>query len=127
MLGLGLASSHAPAMFCPPEAWPIVYDAIPDYMKDSQPHTAKLETPDVIRAQIARTDKAFEVLRDELARFEPDAIVFIGAAQGLQAHAWARRGAASTTWPRTMPRSASAWRSGRGTRRNRVLDPKDGR
>ena len=49
MLGLGLASSHAPALFCPAEAWPTVYDAIPDYMKDSQPHTAKLETPEVIR------------------------------------------------------------------------------
>ncbi len=63
MLGLGLASSHDPAIFCPPEAWPIVYDAIPDYMKDSQPHTARLETPEVIRAQLARTDKAFEALR----------------------------------------------------------------
>ncbi len=30
MLGLGLASSHAPALFCPAEAWPTVYDAIPD-------------------------------------------------------------------------------------------------
>ena len=82
MLGLGLASSHAPAMFCPAKAWPVVYDAIPDYMKDSQPHTAKLESPEVIRSQLARTDKAFEVLRDEITRFKPDAIVFVGDDQG---------------------------------------------
>ncbi len=82
MLGLGLASSHAPALFCPAEAWPTVYDAIPDYMKDSQPHTAKLETPEVIRAQIDRSNKAFGVLRGEIERFEPDAVVFIGDDQG---------------------------------------------
>ena len=82
MLGLGLASSHAPALFCPAEVWPTVYDAIPDYMKGAQPHTAKLETPEVIQSQIARTDKAFDVLRGEIARFKPDAIVFIGDDQG---------------------------------------------
>jgi len=82
MLGLGLASSHAPAMFCPAEAWPVVYDAIPDYMKGSQPHTAKLETPEVIRQQLARTDAAFEVLRKQIEDFAPDAIIYIGDDQG---------------------------------------------
>ena len=43
MLGLGLASSHATGMFCPAEYWETVYAGIPDYMKGSQPHTAKLE------------------------------------------------------------------------------------
>ena len=82
MLGLGLASSHAPALFCPAEVWPTVYAAIPDYMKDSQPHTARLETADVIAEQIARADRDFETLRAEIERFGPDAIVYIGDDQG---------------------------------------------
>ena len=42
MIGMGIASSHAPAMFCPKEVWPRIYANIPEYMKQSQPHTAKL-------------------------------------------------------------------------------------
>lgn len=79
---LGLASSHAPAMFCPAEWWPVVYDAIPDYTKDSQPHTAKLETPEVIEQQIERIERAFAMLRRRIVEFEPDAVVFVGDDQG---------------------------------------------
>ncbi len=82
MLGLGLASSHAPALFCPAEAWPVVYDAIPDYMKDSQPHTAKLETPEVNQQHLDRANKNFEVLRQAIVDYKPDAIIFIGDDQG---------------------------------------------
>src|SRR5689334_20170914 len=71
MLGLGLASSHATAMFCPAEAWPTVYAGIPDYMKESQPHTAKLETPEVISQQITRLKKNFAFLRDQIAAYKP--------------------------------------------------------
>lgn len=78
MIGLGLASSHAPAMFCPAEVWPKVYGAIPDYMKASQPHTAKLETPEVISQYIRRIDSAFEVLRGQLEAYKPDAVIFVG-------------------------------------------------
>jgi protocatechuate 4,5-dioxygenase beta chain len=82
MLGLGLASSHAPAIFCPAEVWPKVYAAIPDYMKESQPHTAKLETSEVIREYIARIDRHFETLRAQLEAFKPDAVVFVGDDEG---------------------------------------------
>jgi hypothetical protein len=78
MIGLGLASSHAPGMFCPPEIWPKVYGAIPDYMKQSQPHTAKLETPEVIRSYVERIDAAFDVLRMQLEAYKPDAVIFVG-------------------------------------------------
>lgn len=78
MIGLGLASSHAPGMFCPPEIWPKVYGAIPEYMKQSQPHTAKLETPEVIRQYVDRIDAAFEVLRAQIEDYKPDAIIFVG-------------------------------------------------
>ncbi len=82
MLGLGLASSHATAMFCPAEAWPTVYAGIPDYMKGSQPHTAKLETPDVIGQQITRLKKNFAFLRDQIAAYKPDALIYVGDDQG---------------------------------------------
>lgn len=78
MIGLGLASSHAPAMFCPREVWPKVYAAIPDYTKQSQPHTARNETPEVIDRYIARIDAGFEVLRRQIESYEPDAVIFVG-------------------------------------------------
>ena len=78
MIGLGLASSHAPGMFCPKEVWPKVYAAIPEYMKGSQPHTAKLETEAVIETYIARIDAAFEELRRHIEEYRPDALIVIG-------------------------------------------------
>ena len=60
MLGLGLASSHAPAIFCPKEVWPKAYRTnMPDYMLNSQPHTAALETPEVIEGYIKPINAAF--------------------------------------------------------------------
>ncbi len=78
MIGLGLASSHAPGMFCPPELWPKVYGAIPEYTKQSQPHTARLETPEVIRSYVDRIRAGFEVLRSQLESYRPDAVLFVG-------------------------------------------------
>ncbi|MDP3174315.1 MAG: hypothetical protein Q8M88_07765 [Phenylobacterium sp.] len=78
MIGLGLASSHAPAMFCPPEVWPKVYGAIPNYMKASQPHTAKLETREVIESYLQRIDAAFDVLQRQVEDYKPDAVIFVG-------------------------------------------------
>jgi aromatic ring-opening dioxygenase catalytic subunit (LigB family) len=78
MIGLGLASSHAPAMFCPTDVWPRVYAAIPSYTQESQPHTAKLETPEVIDGYIARINDGFGVLRGHIEEYHPDAIIVMG-------------------------------------------------
>ena len=78
MLGLGLASSHAPAMFCPKEIWPKAYQTIPDYMRNSQPHTAKLETVEVIEGYIKRIDAALATLRNQVEKYRPDAMIVIG-------------------------------------------------
>ncbi len=78
MLGLGLASSHAPTMFCPKEVWPKAYQTVPDYMKNSQPHTAKLETAEVIEGYVKRIDAAFAALKDQIAKYRPDAMIVIG-------------------------------------------------
>lgn len=82
MIGLGLASSHAPAMFCAPEVWPRVYSAIPEYTRASQPHTARLETPEVIASYVKRIEAAFGELRRQLDAYRPDAIVVVGDDQG---------------------------------------------
>ena len=82
MLGLGLASSHAPAMFEPVERWAKVYGRIPEYTKQSQPHTAALETPEVISGYIERIDASFEELRRQLEAYRPDALIMIGDDQG---------------------------------------------
>lgn len=82
MLGLGLVSSHAPAMFEPAEMWPVVYGRRPEYTKDSQPHTAKLETPEVIAGYLRRIHAAFAVLRQQLEAYRPDALLVIGDEQG---------------------------------------------
>ena len=78
MIELGLATSHASAMFEPKERWPSIYAAMPEYAKESQPHSAKLETESVIEGQLRRTDKAFETLRAQLETYRPDALVMVG-------------------------------------------------
>lgn len=82
MIGFGLASSHAPAMFEPKQRWPVVYSAIPDYTKESQPHTAKLETPEVIQSYIGRINSAFDLLAERLYAYQPEALIVIGDDQG---------------------------------------------
>ena len=78
MIGLGFASSHAPAMFCPKEVWPRIYANIPEYMKQSQPHTAKLETGEVIDSYLKRINAALGVLARAIDDYRPAAIVCIG-------------------------------------------------
>jgi hypothetical protein len=78
MLGLGLASSHAPGMFCPVDLWPKVYAAIPDYTKQSQPAAAKLENREILERYQARIESAFATLRSQLETYRPDALIMIG-------------------------------------------------
>ncbi|HXG36903.1 MAG TPA: hypothetical protein VNL15_08040 [Dehalococcoidia bacterium] len=69
-------------MFEPVEMWPVVYNAIPEYTKESQPHTVKLETPEVIQGYINRINAAFEMLRQQLEAYRPEALIVIGDDQG---------------------------------------------
>jgi protocatechuate 4,5-dioxygenase beta chain len=78
MLGLGLAFSHAPAMFCPPELWPAAYATIPEAMRESQPRSARLETIEVIRGYSERIQRAFAALGAQVRSYRPDAMIFIG-------------------------------------------------
>jgi hypothetical protein len=78
MLGLGLAFSHAPAMFCPAELWPVAYATIPEAMRESQPRAARMETKEVIRGYIERIQNAFATLGAQVKSYRPDALIFIG-------------------------------------------------
>jgi protocatechuate 4,5-dioxygenase beta chain len=65
-------------MFEPADRWPLVYGRKPQDTHDSQPHTAKLETPEVIQGYVERIGAGFEVLRAQLETFHPDALVVVG-------------------------------------------------
>lgn len=80
MIGLGLASSHAPVMFRPIERWPIVYKALTGNVP--QPPSAAAETPEVMAQYAARNDAAFAALKAQLDRYRPDAILVVGDDQG---------------------------------------------
>ncbi len=80
MIGLGLASSHAPVMFRPIERWPIVYKALTGNVP--QPPTAADETPRAMAKYAARNDAAFATLKAQIDRYRPDAILVVGDDQG---------------------------------------------
>ncbi len=67
-------------MFRPKEVWPAIYAfRTPEV---SQPAAAAGETAEVIQGYIDRIENGFAVLRDQLARYRPDALVMIGDDQG---------------------------------------------
>jgi protocatechuate 4,5-dioxygenase beta chain len=73
---LGLASSHAPNMFAPAEAWPAIHRSLTKGLV--QPPEFALETEDVVRGYIARIEKAFGALRDRVAAARLDLLIIIG-------------------------------------------------
>jgi len=84
MLGLGMASSHAPMMFQKAQYWPRVLNRIPAEAREHLPHSARVEiaSPAVIDGHIQRIESAFATLREQLQAFRPDALIMIGDDQG---------------------------------------------
>ena len=84
MLGLGLASSHAPMMFQKAQYWPKVVDRIPKVAREHLPQSARVEiaTPSIIEGHIQKIEAAFAVLREPLQAHRPDLLVTTGDAQG---------------------------------------------
>ena len=84
MLGLGMASSHAPMMFQKAQYWPKVVDRIPAEAREHLPKNARVEiaTPAIIESKIQRLEAAFAVLRAQLQAYRPDALIMIGDDQG---------------------------------------------
>ena len=58
---LGLASSHAPSMFTPPELWPQVHKGLTKGLP--QPPRFAQETPEVVAEHAARVKQSFEVMK----------------------------------------------------------------
>ena len=74
-IGLGLACSHVPNMFIPPEDWDRRYkQAIGDV---PQPLAAAAETLEVRRGYAKRIDAGFDALRARLAAYKPDVLIMI--------------------------------------------------
>lgn len=84
MLGLGLASSHAPGMWRQAEDWPKVVNRLSPEARTHLPFTARqeIESPDLIAAYIQRFKTAFATLRAQVQRYQPDALIMIGDDQG---------------------------------------------
>ena len=84
MLGMALASSHAPMMFQKAQYWPRVVERIPAEAREHLPVSARTEmaSPALIEGHIQRIETAFATLREQLRAFRPDALIMIGDDQG---------------------------------------------
>jgi protocatechuate 4,5-dioxygenase beta chain len=78
-IGLGLASSHAPAVAAPVDQWPALYSRF--ISKVPQPPTAAAETEEVRREHFHRIHRAFDVLQERLSAYQPELLIMIGGDQ----------------------------------------------
>jgi catalytic LigB subunit of aromatic ring-opening dioxygenase len=84
MLGLGLASSHAPGMWRAPEEWPKILNRMSAEARSHLPHSARVEidTLEIRQDLYKRIHAAFGVLREQFQAYKPDALIMIGDDQG---------------------------------------------
>jgi hypothetical protein len=79
-IGLGLACSHAPNVFIPPDKWDVRYKmAIADV---PQPLAAQAETAEMCRAYGQRIDAGFDALKARLDAYKPDALIMVSDDHG---------------------------------------------
>ena len=77
MLGLGIAASSAPSLFADKEHWQAIYEASSPDTADRQPFLREGESPDVVQTHIERAARAYAALRQELRRYQPDAVIVV--------------------------------------------------
>lgn len=80
MIGLGLASSHAPSMFRPVDTWPALHRTLTGNVP--QPLELGQETLEVLQQHKKRIDAGFSVLAEQLDAYGPDALIVVGDDQG---------------------------------------------
>ena len=80
MLGLGLATSHAPSMFRGLEHWSAIHRVLTDGVP--QPPEIEKETPEVLQNYIERIDRGFDVLKKQIEAYKPDVLLVVGDDQG---------------------------------------------
>ncbi|WP_102345859.1 hypothetical protein [Bacillus sp. Marseille-P3661] len=76
MIGLGLASSHAPASFRPKEKWGVMSQR--RNINIPEPPQLAEETEEVIENYIVRIDAAFDILRRQIEDYQPEALIIVG-------------------------------------------------
>ncbi len=80
MLGLGLATSYAPAMYRDPGEWPKLHEWLTG--DAPQPHELADESPEALQQQQGRIKSGFAALRDQLAEYKPDVLVVLASDSG---------------------------------------------
>ena len=73
---LGLASSHAPSMFSPAEAWPQIHQGLTRDV--AQPKKLAEETPEVIGSYVQRIKSGFADLKATIVEEKIDLVVLVG-------------------------------------------------
>jgi protocatechuate 4,5-dioxygenase beta chain len=74
-IGLGLACSHAPNVFIPPDQWAVRHKAaIADV---PQPLALQAETPEICRTYGERIEAGFAALKARLDTYKPDALIMV--------------------------------------------------
>ena len=76
MLQLGLATSHAPSMFRGLDHWAPIHQVLTG--KVPQPPELERETPQVLQDYIERIEKGFQVLKQQIDAYKPDALLIVG-------------------------------------------------
>jgi len=76
MLGLGLATSHAPSMFRGLECWSPIHQVLTSGVP--QPPEIDKETPAILQSYIERIDNGFDALKQQIEAFKPDVLLIVG-------------------------------------------------
>ena len=76
MLGLGLATSHAPSMFRGLECWSPIHRVLTSGVP--QPPEIDQETPAVLQSYIERIHHGFDALKQQIEAFKPDVLLIVG-------------------------------------------------
>src|SRR5262245_38051220 len=76
MLGLGLATSHAPSMFRGLECWPPIHKVLTSGVP--QPPEIGKETDAVLQSYIERINRGFDALKQQIVGFKPDVLLIVG-------------------------------------------------
>ena len=76
MLGLGLATSHAPSMFRGLECWSPIHRVLTSGVP--QPPEIDQETAAILQSYIERIQHGFDALRQQIEAFQPDVLLIVG-------------------------------------------------
>ena len=76
MLGLGLATSHAPSMFRGLECWSPIHRVLTSGVP--QPPEIDKETPAILQSYIERINHGFDALKEQIEGFKPDVLLIVG-------------------------------------------------